>query len=157
VDFVRAGAVQQMFLFTSRVSSPSKTIIYNSPANLREERNQTHIMAPRKALGTIDINGTIKITTNQAVVLDKAFLDSLTRIPAPDENVSNLCYAEEMASEGTQASASKGKVTKRKAVAESREEIDIDDDRCQAVTISCNAVRTKIRKFIESGEMKGME
>jgi hypothetical protein len=52
-------------------------------------------MAPRKALGTIDSNGTIKITTNQAVVLDRAFLDSLTRVPAPDENVSYPCYAED--------------------------------------------------------------
>ena len=83
------------YLLHDRVSSPSKTPIYNSPANLHEEHNQTHIMAPRKALGTIDSNGTIKITTNQAVVLDRAFLDSLTRVPAPDENVSDLRYAEE--------------------------------------------------------------
>jgi hypothetical protein len=83
------------YLLHDRVSSPSKTLIYNSPANLLQEHHQTRIMAPRKALGTIDSNGTIKITTNQAVVLDRAFLDSLTLVPAPDENVCNLRYAEE--------------------------------------------------------------
>ncbi|KAF4630038.1 hypothetical protein G7Y89_g8109 [Cudoniella acicularis] len=46
------------------------------------------------------------------------------------------------------------KSTKRKATEEPREEIDIDDDRCQMVDISCDRVRTKIRNFINSGEMK---
>src|SRR4051812_15598717 len=30
----------------------------------------------------------------------------------------------------------------------------MDDDRCQMVDISCDRVRTKIRNFINSGEMK---
>jgi hypothetical protein len=43
--------------------------------------------------------------------------------------------------------------TKRKAPTE-KPKYDIDDDICQNVTISCNAVRNKIRKFLDSGEMK---
>ncbi|TVY85856.1 hypothetical protein LAWI1_G008475 [Lachnellula willkommii] len=43
---------------------------------------------------------------------------------------------------------------KRKATDEPREEIDIDDDRCRYVDISCDRVRTKIRNFLSSGEMK---
>ena len=48
---------------------------------------------------------------------------------------------------------SKPASNKRKAPTE-KPKYDIDDDICQSVTISCAAVRNKIRKFIDSGEMK---
>ncbi|CAJ2511166.1 Uu.00g067910.m01.CDS01 [Anthostomella pinea] len=55
------------------------------------------------------------------------------------------------------ATAGKNPANKRKASDEPREEVDIDDDRCQEVDISCDRVRTKIRDFIASGEMKAGE
>ncbi|PMD43726.1 hypothetical protein L207DRAFT_485209 [Hyaloscypha variabilis F] len=42
---------------------------------------------------------------------------------------------------------------KRKS-SEDKPKYDIDDDICQTVTISCDAVRNKIKKFLDSGEMK---
>ncbi|TVY84794.1 hypothetical protein LSUE1_G001029 [Lachnellula suecica] len=43
---------------------------------------------------------------------------------------------------------------KRKATDEAPQKYNIDDDICQTVDISCDRVRTKIRNFINSGEMK---
>ncbi|KUJ15937.1 uncharacterized protein LY89DRAFT_618637 [Mollisia scopiformis] len=44
--------------------------------------------------------------------------------------------------------------SKKRKASEPAVQYDIDDEICQTVDINCNAVRAKIRRFLESGEMK---
>ncbi|KAL5323559.1 hypothetical protein ACEPPN_008098 [Leptodophora sp. 'Broadleaf-Isolate-01'] len=70
------------------------------------------------------------------------------RLPLSEVNANSIVSAP-----ATSASQKPGLSKKRKAD-DDEPEYHIDDDICQNITISCNAVRAKVRRFLESGEMK---